>query len=155
MVRAGFVSVANIHPSRTWMLFWVFAVECICAQTGPRFILLSERIVGNGVRTHVNSKGKVPSTRWFRGGCNSRCCIMQDSEPNTLLTELFQPHASRGDLEPDSRSQGCLKAKTSAPIISQSCLLIWMEFGILLTLNSLWTSYSFYLIQLVFQGREP
>ena len=34
----------------------------MCAQTRPRFMLSSERVLGNGVRTHVNSKRKVPST---------------------------------------------------------------------------------------------
>ena len=35
---------------------------CMCAQTRRWFILSSERILGNGVRTHVNPKGKIPST---------------------------------------------------------------------------------------------
>ena len=43
-------------------IFGVCAKECMCAQTRPWFILLSERVIGNGVRTHVNSKGKIPST---------------------------------------------------------------------------------------------
>ena len=30
------------------------------AQTRPQFILLSERVVGNGVQTHVNSKENTP-----------------------------------------------------------------------------------------------
>ena len=34
----------------------------MCAQTRPRFILSSERVSGNEVRTHINSKGKIPST---------------------------------------------------------------------------------------------
>ena len=34
----------------------------MCAQTRPRFILSSERVLGNVVRTHVNSKGNIPST---------------------------------------------------------------------------------------------
>ena len=41
---------------------------------------------GNGVKTHVNSKGKIPSTRkiLLRGGSNPQCCIKKDSEPNTV-----------------------------------------------------------------------
>ena len=42
---------------------------------------------GNGVRIHVNSKGKI----LLRGGWNPRRCIKQDSEPNTLPTELSRP----------------------------------------------------------------
>ena len=38
-------------------IFGVRAVECMSAQTRPRFILSSER-----VRTHISSKGKFQST---------------------------------------------------------------------------------------------
>ena len=37
-------------------------MECMCAQTRPRIILSSERVLGNGARTHGVSKGKIPST---------------------------------------------------------------------------------------------
>ena len=43
-------------------IFWVRAMECMCAQTRPRFILSSTRVLGNGVRTQANSMGKTPST---------------------------------------------------------------------------------------------
>ena len=65
-------------------------MECMRAQTRPRFILSSERGLGNGVRTHVNSKGKISSTERYQGGSNPQCCIMQDSELHTLPTELFR-----------------------------------------------------------------
>ena len=61
-----------------------------CVQTRPRFIFSSE-VWGNGVRTHVNSKGKNPLYRGLRGGSNPHRCVTQDSEPNTLPTELFRP----------------------------------------------------------------
>ena len=50
---------------------------------------------GNGVRSHVNSKGKIPFTRkiFLGGGLNPRRCIMQDSEPNTLPTSCSGPLA--------------------------------------------------------------
>ena len=43
---------------------------------------------GNGVSTHVNSKGKIPSPGKILpiGGSNPRGRIKQDSEPNTLPT---------------------------------------------------------------------
>ena len=69
--------------------------------------------LGNGVRTHVNSKGNIPSTGGSEEGgtcdtassrtespthyplsyCgpNPRHCIRQDREPYTLPTELFRP----------------------------------------------------------------
>ena len=49
-------------------IFWVCAMECMCAQTRPRFILSSKRVLGNEVRTHVNSKGKTPSSRGSEEG---------------------------------------------------------------------------------------
>ena len=53
----------------------------------------------NGVRTHVNSKGKIPSNRkiLLRGGSNPRRCIKQDTEPN----KPFWPTAH-------SRSSHCI-----------------------------------------------
>ena len=72
-------------------IFLVRVIECMCTQTRPRFILSSERVVGNGVRTHVNSKGEKTLYRRLRGGWNTRRCITVDSEPNTLPTELSRP----------------------------------------------------------------
>ena len=48
----------------------------------------SKEFLGNGVRAHTNSMGKIPSTGGSEEGWT---CITQDSKPNTLLTELFQP----------------------------------------------------------------
>ena len=44
-------------------IFCVRVMECMRAQTRPWFTLSSERVLGNGVWTHVNSKKKIPSTR--------------------------------------------------------------------------------------------
>ena len=48
---------------------------------------------GNGVRTQVNSKGKIPFAGKIlpRGGSNPWNCIKQDSEFNTLPTSYFSP----------------------------------------------------------------
>ena len=40
----------------------VRAMECMHAQTRPRFMLSSKKVLGNGVRSHVDSKEKIPST---------------------------------------------------------------------------------------------
>ena len=71
-------------------IFWVCAMKCMYAQTRPRFILSSEGVFeGNGVWTHVNSKGKIPSTENVpRGGSNPRCC---GQRAQALPTELFRP----------------------------------------------------------------
>ena len=66
-------------------------MEHVCAQTRPLFILLSERVFGNRVRTYVNSKGKIWSTNGSEEGGTCDSAITQDSEPNTPPTELFRP----------------------------------------------------------------
>ena len=48
-------------------IFKVHTMECKCVQTRPQFMLSSNGI-GNGVRPHVNSKGKVPSTKGSEEG---------------------------------------------------------------------------------------
>ena len=43
----------------------------MCAQTRPRFFLSLEKFLGNGVRTHVTSKGNIPATGvWEEGQLN-------------------------------------------------------------------------------------
>ena len=42
----------------------------------------------------LTPREKNPLYRWLRGGSNTRRCIAQDSEPNTLPTELFRPRLS-------------------------------------------------------------
>ena len=69
-------------------IFWVRAMKCMSAQTRPRFI---RRIFWwDGVWTHVNSKGKIPSTdKVPRGGSNPWRC---GQRAQALPTELFRPH---------------------------------------------------------------
>ena len=87
------------HDVRT---FEVCAMESMCAQTRPWFILSSKRVfLGNGVRTYVHFKGKIPSTG---GGWTLRCCVTQDSKPITLPTELF--------LSPQNWFESCCSALT-------------------------------------------
>ena len=62
-------------------------MECMCAQTKPWFILSSERVLGNEIRTHVNSMGKIPS---YGASEQDRTCCGY-SEPNTLPTQPFRP----------------------------------------------------------------
>ena len=66
-------------------------MQSVHAQTRLQFIFLFEKVVGSGVRTHVDSKGEEKkSAKQPRDKSNSRCCITQDREPCTLPTELFQ-----------------------------------------------------------------
>ena len=102
MVRAGCGFVADIHSSRTWMSgsrTWmsdtrlghecqnVRAVTCMCAQNICRFIFSTKRGLRNGVKTHVNSKGKIPSTGKLWGS-NPRYWITHNTLPAELLSKL-------------------------------------------------------------------
>ena len=63
-------------------------MECMCAQTRPRFILSSERVWGEWSQNQCKLQGKnlLPEKNLPRGGSNLQRCIKQDSEPNTLPT---------------------------------------------------------------------
>ena len=93
-------------------------MQCMCAQTRPRFILSSERVLREWSQNSCNSRGKYPLPEKFSSeedrthdaassrkaspthyhlsysGPNQRRCIKQDKEPNTLPTELFRPPLS-------------------------------------------------------------
>ena len=98
-------------------------MRCMCAQTRPRFILSSERVFffffwggggGDGVRTHVNSKGK--KNPLYRTNSPQRRI-----EPTTLhqvgqraqhtTNELSRPHwsinAGVSDMTPPGKSSTC------------------------------------------------
>ena len=71
-------------------IFWVRAMESMCAQTRPRFIFSPKRVLRNGVRTHVNSKRKFLCT----GGSEESRTLYAASrrtQSKTLSTELFRP----------------------------------------------------------------
>ena len=73
-------------------IFWVCEIEYMCAQTKPWFILSSKEFWWHGIRTHLNSMAKIPSTgKILLRGSNPRCCIMQDSKPNTLPMSYSDP----------------------------------------------------------------
>ena len=65
MVHAGYVFVASIHPSRTWTsgsfesVWWKAYVHRLDLGLYSH----PKEFWGNGVRTHVSSKGKIPSPR--------------------------------------------------------------------------------------------
>ena len=89
------VFVARIHPSRTWMsgsfesVWWN---ACVHRLDLGLYSHLTE-FWGTRVRTHDNSKGKIPSTGkiFLRGESNQQHCIKQDSKPQYTTNELFQP----------------------------------------------------------------
>ena len=93
MVHAGCVFVAGVHSSRTWMSGSLESVRWNASVQRLDFGLFSHSNEFGGVRTHVNSKGKIPST-----GKNSP---QRRIEPKTLhqagqraqdtTNELFRP----------------------------------------------------------------
>ena len=95
MVHAGCVFVAGIHPSKTWMLASFESVRWNACVHRLDLGLYShpKEFLGNGVRTHVKSMGKIPSTGKLlpREGSNPQRCIKQDSKPNTLPMSYSGP----------------------------------------------------------------
>ena len=85
----------SIHQFRTWMsgsfesLRWNVCVHRLDLGLYSHL----KEFGGNWVRTHVNSKVKIPFTgKNFRGGWNPWHCVKQDSEPNTLPMSYPGPH---------------------------------------------------------------
>ena len=65
MVHAGHVFVAGIHPSRTWMSgsFWSVQWNACVHRLDLGLYSHPKTFWGNGARTHVCSKGKIPSSK--------------------------------------------------------------------------------------------
>ena len=87
----GVFFVAGIHPSRTWTSGSFESVRwnaCV-HRLDLGFFSHPKVFWGNGVWTHVNSKGKIPSTGKFpRGGSNPRRC---GQRAQTLPTSYSGP----------------------------------------------------------------
>ena len=96
MVHTWCVFVADIHLSRSWMSGSFQSVRWNPCEHRLVLGLYShlKEFWGNGVRTHVNSKGKIPSTGKIlpRGVSNPWRCIKQESELKTLPTS-YSSHA--------------------------------------------------------------
>ena len=112
-------------------IFWVIAMEYMCAETRPCFILSSERVLENGVRTHVNSKGKIPSTG---GSQEDRTCVTasrRTASPTHYQLSYDGPHplfifaAISFDLK---RSTLCSKDLKNKSKNNNKDLLTWTEF---------------------------
>ena len=117
MVQAGCVFVAAIHSSRSWTsgsfesLWWNICVhrQDLGIHSHPK------ELWANGVRTHLNSKGKIPSTGkiLLRGVSKPWRCIRRDSEPNTLPMSYSAPICmSRTWMSGFWGSMECVRAQT-------------------------------------------
>ena len=95
MVHAGYVFVAGIHPSRTWMsgsfesVRWKACVHRLDlgSYSHPKEFggMESEPILT------PREKSPLPGKKILRGGSNPRRCIKQESEANTLPTSYSGP----------------------------------------------------------------
>ena len=74
-------------------IFGVRAMKCMCAQTRPRFILSSERVLGvMEFEPMLTPRGKSPLPENIpRGGSNPQRC---GQRAQALPTELFRPHTA-------------------------------------------------------------
>ena len=69
-------------------------MECMCAQNRDQFTLSSERVLENGVRTHVNSKGKIPSTRGLEEGPTCDAALHKTESPTHYQLSYSGPRYS-------------------------------------------------------------
>ena len=74
-------------------IFWVHVMEWMCVKRwGLGLYSHLKEFLGNRIRMHANSKGKIPSTeKILSKGSSPWRCIKQDSEPNTLPTSYSGP----------------------------------------------------------------
>ena len=63
----------------------------VCRDKTSVYTLIQEYFGGNGVRTHANSKGKIPSSRGSEEDWTHNTASHRTVGPNTLPTGLFQP----------------------------------------------------------------
>ena len=87
---------ASIRPSRTWVSGSLESMQwnaCVHRQDLGLCSHLKE-FWGNGVRTHVNSKGKIPSTGKILKGSNPGRCFKQDSKSNILPKSYSGPEST-------------------------------------------------------------
>ena len=91
MVHAGCVFVAGIHLSRTWMSGCFESVRWNACVHGLDLASHSHpnESLGNGVRIHVNSKGKITSTK-----CSEEDWTYETASGRTGSPTHYQPSYS-------------------------------------------------------------
>ena len=68
-------------------------MECMCVQTRPLFMLSSKGFLGNGVRIHVNSKGKIPCAGSLEEGLTRDAASRRTAKPDEV--EFIRENESR------------------------------------------------------------
>ena len=89
LLLPAFTCLGHEHQDLFESVWWIACVRRLALSLYSH----PKEFWGSGVRTHVISKGKIPSTGkiLFREGSNPRRCIKQDSKPNTLPTSHSGP----------------------------------------------------------------
>ena len=75
-------------------------MECMCAQTRPRFIRKSAGGMESEPKLTPREKS-LPEKIRPRGGSNPRRCVKQDSEPDALPTSYSGPPYSLSKSNPE------------------------------------------------------
>ena len=93
MVCAGCVFVAGIHPSRTWTSgsFESMRWNACMHRLGRGLYSHPKEFWGNGVRTHADSKAKIPSTgkKFFPEGNQTHSAASSSRAWNSSRTREF------------------------------------------------------------------
>ena len=76
-------------------IFYVLAMECMCAQSRPQFILLCKRGLGMKSEPMLTPREEFPLQKALR----KVEPVMLHREPNTPPTELFQPQWPVSDFD--------------------------------------------------------
>ena len=88
----GVFFVTSINLLTSWMSGSSESVmECMYGQTGPCFILSSQRVLENGVQTHVNSKGNIPSARRSEEGRTCDAASRRTANPTHYPLSYSDP----------------------------------------------------------------
>ena len=93
MVHAGWVFVAGIHPSRTCMSGSFESMQWNACVHRLDFSLYShpKEFWGNGVRTYVNSKGKIHSTGSLEKNQTGVAASCKTARPTHYLVSYSSP----------------------------------------------------------------
>ena len=90
-------------------------MKCTCAQSRPWFMFTSEKALVNGVRTHINSKGKIPSTMGFEEGRTHDAASCKTASPPCYRLSYLGPSLGNDRL-----------LFTLGPQVKGNILLAWL-----------------------------
>ena len=113
-------------------------MECICVQTRHPFILSSKRVLGNGVRTHVNSKGIISTggskQDRTRNAASRRTAspthfILSYSGPSYQVLLYVCPVTAIGKITvaPSLGTSGCVHIRTEVVSDEPDCIRCQLE----------------------------